>query len=74
MFKMFAIMCVLVWPEDVMTSELQCTRLYEDPPRQFATVSECDRAAYAKLVATVDVFDQTGTDFQSIQVGCESIE
>ena len=73
MFKMFAILCVLVWPDDVMTSELKCTTHYEDPPRQFLTIQECDQAAYDKLVFTINVFEQTKTDYKTIQVGCEPI-
>ena len=71
---MFAILCVLVWPDDVMTSELKCTTHYEDPPRQFVTMQECDRAAYDKLVMTINVFEHTKTDYKTIQVGCEKID
>ena len=74
MFKMFAILCVLVWPDDVMTSELQCTTHYEDPPRQFLTMQECDQAAYDKLVFTINVFEQTKTDYKTIQTGCKKID
>ena len=72
MFKMFAIMCILVWPDDVMTSELQCTTHYEDPPRQFVTIDQCNEAAYDKLEMTIDTFEQIKVDFESIQVGCVS--
>lgn len=74
MFKMFAILCVLVWPDDVMTSELKCTTHYEDPPRQFVTMQECDEAAYDKLVFTINVFEQTKTDYKTIQTGCKKID
>ena len=73
MFKMFAIMCILVWPDDVMTSELKCTTHYEDPPRTFATIDKCNTAAYDKLETTVQGFEKLGVDFESIQVGCEKI-
>ena len=73
MFKMFAILCVLVWPDDVMTSELQCTTHYENPPRHFATTSQCDVAAREKLDKTISIFEMAGEDFESIQVGCEKI-
>jgi hypothetical protein len=73
MFKMFAIMCILVWPDNVMTSELKCTTHYEDPPRTFATIDECNTAGYDKLETTVNGFEQLGVDFESIQVGCEKI-
>ena len=74
MFKMFAIMCILAWPDDVMTSELKCTTHYEDPPRQFSTIEECNTAAYDKLENTVKVFEQGKLDFESIQVACLSSE
>ena len=74
MFKMFAILCVLVWPDDVMTSELKCTTHYEDPPRQFVTMQECDEAAYDKLVFTINVFEQTKTDYKTIQTGFKKID
>ena len=74
MFKMFAILCVLVWPDDVMTSELKCTTHYEDPPRQFVTMQECDEAAYDKLLFTINVFEQTKTDYKTIQTGCKKID
>ncbi len=74
MFKMFAILCVLVWPDDVMTSELKCTTHYEDPPRQFVTMQECNRAAYDKLEMTLQVFEAGGVDFESMNIGCEAVE
>ena len=74
MFKMFAILCVLVWPDDVMTSELKCTTHYEDPPRQFVTMQECNRAAYDKLEMTLQVFEAGGLDFESMNIGCEAVE
>lgn len=73
MFKMFAILCVLAWPDDVMTSELKCTTHYENPPRQFSTIGECNVASYEKLETTMQVFEAGGVDFESMQVGCEKI-
>jgi|TARA_B100001094_G_scaffold113230_1_gene109152 hypothetical protein len=73
MFKMFAILCVLAWPDDVMTSELKCTTHYENPPRQFSTIDECNVAAYDKLETTMQVFEAGGVDFESMQVGCEKL-
>ena len=73
MFKMFAVLCILIWPDDIMTSEHQCTTHYEDPIRTFSTRSECDAAAYDKLVYTIDLFQQNKTDFQHIEIGCEKI-
>ena len=73
MFKMFAILCVLAWPDNVMTSELKCTTHYENPPRQFSTIDECNVAAYDKLETTMQVFEAGGVDFESMQVGCEKL-
>ena len=73
MFKMFAILCVLAWPDDIMTSELKCTTHYENPPRQFSTIDECNVAAYDKLETTMQVFEAGGVDFESMQVGCEKL-
>ena len=71
MFKMFAVLCILVWPDDIMTSQLQCTTHYEDPTRTFSTLSECNNAAYEKLDFTVNLFHANNTDFANIQIGCE---
>ncbi len=74
MFKMFAVMCFMVWPDHVMTSSVECTTHYEDPPRVFATLSECNKAAYDKLEFTINIFNDNKTDFESIQVGCVPAE
>ena len=71
MFKMFAVLCVLVWPDDVMTSELQCTTWYEQDGRTFATRKICEEAAEKKLVITLNEFEELKIDFQSILTGCE---
>ena len=73
MFKMFAILCILTWPDGVMTSELKCTAHYENPPRQFSTIDECNVAAYDKLETTMQMFETGGVDFESMQVGCEKL-
>jgi len=74
MFKMFAILCVLTWPDGAMTSELKCTTHYEDPPRLFTTIKECDKASYDKLEMTLQVFEAGGVDFESMNIGCEAVE
>ena len=71
MFKMIAVMCILVWPDDVMTSELKCTTHYEDPPRTFISQHACELAAYDKLEFTLDVFAQANVDYESFQIHCE---
>ena len=62
MFKMFAILCVLVWPDDVMTSELKCSTHYEDPPRQFDTLAQCDQASNNKHKITINIDELTKTE------------
>ena len=71
MFEMIAIMCILVWPDDVMTSKLKCTTHYEDPPREFVTVTKCEEAAYEKLEMTLAVFEERRVNFESFQIRCE---
>ena len=74
MYEMFAIMCMLSWPDDTMQSRLDCTTYYEDPPKLYNTNKECDDAAYSKLQQTVDGFYEMRVDFESIQVGCDKID
>ena len=74
MFKMIAVMCILVWPDDVMTSELKCTTHYEDPPRTFITEKQCEQAAYDKLEMTLAVFEQANIDWETFKISCEGVE
>ena len=71
MFKMFAVICILVWPDYTMESELQCTTYYETDGRTFSTVESCEEAAVKKLKMTLAGMDTYGADYESITVGCE---
>ena len=73
MFEMFAIMCLTSWPDDTMTSVVNCTTYYEDPPKIYRTVDECNLASYIKLEETISGFYEMRVDFKSIQVGCNKI-
>ena len=41
MFKIFAVLCTLVYPDDTMTSKLDCNTFYEDINRTFRTEEVC---------------------------------
>ena len=73
MFKMVAIVCILIWPDDVMTSQLECNTFYENPPREFASLDICNEEAYNKLEKTVNGFQEMKVDFESLQVYCEPV-
>ena len=71
MFKMMAVMCILVWPDGSMQSKLECTTYYESDKRTFLTVESCETAALKKLEMTLAGMDSYGADYKSITVGCE---
>ena len=71
MFEMFAVICMLSWPDDTMRSQLDCSTFYEDPPAKYSTRNECEEKAYDKLAETIKRFDEMKVEFQSIQVGCK---
>ena len=73
MFEMFAIMCMLSYPDETMNSQLDCTTFYEDPPKIYKTIDECNLRAYEKTADTLQQFHDLGIDFKSIQVGCNKI-
>ncbi len=62
------------WPDDIMTSVTDCTTYYEDPPKIYSTLEECNRASYPKLEETVKGFYEMRVDFESIEVGCSKID
>ena len=74
MFKMFAIMCVLVWPDDVMTSQLECNQYWEENDQVYATREICDEAAEKKFYATMEGFRQLEAPFERIIIGCDQTE
>ena len=67
-------MCILAWPDDIMTSQTQCTTLYEAPIRTFSTIEACNKSAHDKAEMTIKMFVEGGVGFESIQVGCEKIQ
>ena len=71
MFKMMAVMCILVWPDYTMESKLECTTYYETDGRTFSTIESCETAALAKLEMTLAGMNEYNADYQSITVGCE---
>lgn len=71
---MLAMLCTLAWPDDVMTSELQCRVFKEDPPRVYQSRVQCDRAARQKLTDTLAQFESMDVEFESLQIGCEPSE
>ena len=74
MFKIFAVLCTLVHPDDTGVSKLQCHTFYEDINRTFRKEQVCLEEAQAKIETTMRIFEERGLDFQSIMFGCEEIE
>ncbi len=74
MFKIFAVLCTLVYPDDTMTSKLDCNTFYEDINRTFRTEEVCHEEAQAKLETTMRIFKEEKFDYESMMVGCEKIE
>jgi|TARA_B110000211_G_scaffold94447_1_gene110138 hypothetical protein len=64
MYMMYAIIC--------LTTAMNCTVMYENPPRIFDTQAECDTAASIKAEETLSML--SGTEYASLEIGCEKIE
>tara|TARA_Y100001970_G_scaffold144863_1_gene177917 strand:- start:352 stop:573 length:222 start_codon:yes stop_codon:yes gene_type:complete len=73
MFKIFAVLCVLVYPDDTMSSKMECTTYYEDINRTFRSEAICFEEAQAKLETTMRIFEESKFDYESIMTGCEKI-
>ena len=73
MFKIFAVLCHLVYPDEHMGSELQCARYYESNNRIFQEITICEQEAYKKIITTMEEFEQKDFDYQTITTGCEKI-
>ena len=71
MYKIVAILCVLVWPDDTMDSQLQCTRHYESVHRSFTSLTVCEQEALAKQQTTIKGFAEWRVDYESFTVYCE---
>ena len=66
MFKMFAIICVV--------TVIDCRTMYEDPPRTFDDIKECEAAASIKAKETMEMLTDEGElTVEHFEVGCEKI-
>ena len=67
MFKMFAIVCAV--------TVIECTTMYEDPPRTFDTEEECWSAAKIKTEQTIQFLtDEDGyLTVAHLEIGCENV-
>tara|TARA_B100000902_G_C27319277_1_gene923265 strand:+ start:5014 stop:5226 length:213 start_codon:yes stop_codon:yes gene_type:complete len=67
MFKMYAIICAV--------TVMNCTTMYENPPRTFETLAECEKAAVPKLKQTNDMLtDEDGyLTVEHLEVGCAEV-
>ena len=74
MFKMFAVLCILVYPEDNMVGMMECKIYYEDDNRIYSQLTDCETAAEVKAKTTIDGLVAFNAPFESIEVGCEKIE
>ena len=73
MFKMFAILCHLVYPDEHMGTELECHRFYDSNNRIFKELTVCEQEAYKKIVTTMEQFEESKFDYETITTGCEKI-
>ena len=71
MFEIVAVICMLAWPDDVMTSELVCERYTDTLTPKYAVLSECETRAYQRLEETVQAFDESDADWETITVQCD---
>ena len=68
MYKLFAIICVLV------NGELDCT-LYDDSENQvFQTLARCNQQAEYRFYGMAEVFGAYQIPYDSMEVGCKEIE
>ena len=68
MYKLFAIMCILV------NGELQCTS-YDDSQKQvFKTLQECDKHASYRFYTMMEGFDRMGVPWEVVEIGCKGGE
>ena len=65
MWKLFAIICVLV------NGELQCTN-YDDSEKQvFKSLQECDAQASYRFYGMAEIFDAYNIPYDQMEVGCK---
>lgn len=68
MYKLFAIICILV------NGELQCTD-YDDSEKQlFKTLKECDAQASYRFYGMAEIFDTYNIPYDRMEVGCKGPE
>ncbi len=66
MFKMFAIICAV--------TVFDCRTMYEDPPRVFDSLDQCEAAATIKATETMELLTDEGEfTIEHFEVGCEKI-
>ena len=54
---------------------MDCRTLYEDPPRTFDTIQECEAASVIKAEQTLEMLTDEGElTVEHFEVGCEKIE
>ena len=68
MFKMFAIMCILV------NGQPQCTQYNDSYQQTFANKIACEQAASERFYTMMDGFIKYDIPFESIVIGCKSQE
>jgi hypothetical protein len=68
MFKMFAIMCILV------NGEPQCTYYNDALQQTFDDRIVCEEAAGARFYEMMAVFEHYGVPYEEIKIGCEEID
>tara|TARA_B100001175_G_scaffold294792_1_gene282341 strand:+ start:83 stop:295 length:213 start_codon:yes stop_codon:yes gene_type:complete len=68
MFKMFAIICLLV------NGEPQCTQYSDSHMQIFDNKIACEQAASARFYEMMDGFIQYNIPFEQITIGCEGSE
>ena len=68
MFRIVGLMCLIT-----MTGETTCTTHYRDDFKTWPTHELCMPHAEAALEETINTLKLFGTDYRSLQVGCESV-
>ena len=68
MYKLFAIICILV------NGELQCTD-YDDSEKQvFKSLQECDAQASYRFYGMAEIFEAYNIPYDQMEVGCKQEE
>ena len=67
MFRIFGVMCLLI------NGETTCNTHYRSDFKTWPTHELCMPHAEAALEETINTLKLFGTDYRSLQVGCESV-